>query len=474
MSFYHPDSSIQRMPPEVLGKIFSLTRPIKVYKWSPAAHKAPLLLCRVCSKWRAIAISTPCLWDSLKITIGEHAPTPRFPLIESFVSRARGRPLNFVLDGHGRWYGTDAVKEIVDRIQDIYVPRIAQWQHGNITIHSRTTGRPLPPISYGSAAMLKHLHMTVLFDSNDRAQQLESISHAVNVFGPAPGLRYLYLGAPRELLQHFLAVHWEFLEELYCPLEMTAYACFRIFMQCPSLDTCTADIGEHNPATDIPLQAFPPGQTIFPRLRDLGLVVNADITALLNAVTLPGLEVFSAMQSCEGEPPAPDPRPPWPHATFISLLERSSCRLTYLSLIHMPITDAELIECLRHMKDLDLLDVRTHEDETIITDEFLTAFTFSVDPFEEDLPSDTLCPRLTKLTLIEADISTTDGVLANMVESRYGVLQDIDLDVPLGNKKDIRYFRSEGAWKMPDRMAKRLERAARYVSDSDVESEDSE
>ncbi|KAJ6580859.1 hypothetical protein B0H19DRAFT_930621, partial [Mycena capillaripes] len=63
-------SPLRRMPPEVLGEIFS---------WTPASLRAelargrfdmahsPWVLTRISSRWRAVSLSTPSLWSRVAI-----------------------------------------------------------------------------------------------------------------------------------------------------------------------------------------------------------------------------------------------------------------------------------------------------------------------------------------------------------------------------------------------------------------------
>ncbi|KAF8890261.1 hypothetical protein CPB84DRAFT_1784928 [Gymnopilus junonius] len=57
---------MQRFPPETLGEIFYHCLPLDVLdRPQPDVTTAPMLLCQVCSHWRAVALTTPWLWESL-------------------------------------------------------------------------------------------------------------------------------------------------------------------------------------------------------------------------------------------------------------------------------------------------------------------------------------------------------------------------------------------------------------------------
>ncbi|KAJ6508525.1 hypothetical protein C8R45DRAFT_967719 [Mycena sanguinolenta] len=56
----------RRLPPDIVREVFLACLPTE---WNAvmSAQEAPLLLCRICSAWRTIALSTPRLWASLHV-----------------------------------------------------------------------------------------------------------------------------------------------------------------------------------------------------------------------------------------------------------------------------------------------------------------------------------------------------------------------------------------------------------------------
>lgn len=61
---------IQRLPSEVLSEIF-LALPHIPNVEPFAIINSPVLLARVCSQWRDVAISTPQLWDIINLSVDD-------------------------------------------------------------------------------------------------------------------------------------------------------------------------------------------------------------------------------------------------------------------------------------------------------------------------------------------------------------------------------------------------------------------
>ncbi|KAG1837737.1 hypothetical protein C8R48DRAFT_581809, partial [Suillus tomentosus] len=55
-------SALWRLPTEVLSHIFSYCLPETRLLLSPSTLKAPMLLTRICRRWREVAVGTPELW----------------------------------------------------------------------------------------------------------------------------------------------------------------------------------------------------------------------------------------------------------------------------------------------------------------------------------------------------------------------------------------------------------------------------
>ncbi|KAK7001470.1 hypothetical protein R3P38DRAFT_3284316 [Favolaschia claudopus] len=66
----------RRLPPELLQRIFVECLPT-THNAVMSVAAAPLLLCHICSRWRAIAFATPKMWDSLHVSMENYTIHPK-------------------------------------------------------------------------------------------------------------------------------------------------------------------------------------------------------------------------------------------------------------------------------------------------------------------------------------------------------------------------------------------------------------
>ncbi|KAK7001462.1 hypothetical protein R3P38DRAFT_2649592, partial [Favolaschia claudopus] len=87
-------SCLRRLPPELLQKIFVDCLPT-THNAVMSVAAAPLLLGHICSHWRAVAFSTPRLWDSLHVSAEfVSRDLVKSAAIVDWLTRAGSRPLS--------------------------------------------------------------------------------------------------------------------------------------------------------------------------------------------------------------------------------------------------------------------------------------------------------------------------------------------------------------------------------------------
>ncbi|KAG1874359.1 hypothetical protein F4604DRAFT_740487 [Suillus subluteus] len=98
MSYKNLVSPLWRLPSEVLSHIFVHCLPEDKYL-SPALELAPVLLTRICRRWREVAVGTPSLWCRLEVP---WVPRTQQGLsfrvcLHIWLQRSQGRPLSLAL-----------------------------------------------------------------------------------------------------------------------------------------------------------------------------------------------------------------------------------------------------------------------------------------------------------------------------------------------------------------------------------------
>jgi hypothetical protein len=87
-------STLRRLPTEILSHIFHYCLPGRKYN-SPAAKLVPMLLTRICRRWREVAVGMPSLWCRLFVKGNWRRAAFCYDL---WLQRPRGHPLSLVLD----------------------------------------------------------------------------------------------------------------------------------------------------------------------------------------------------------------------------------------------------------------------------------------------------------------------------------------------------------------------------------------
>jgi hypothetical protein len=88
---------LSRFPVEVLCQIFVSCLPAETHNFRVSPDLAPLLLTRICRRWREIAVNTPSLWCRLYVRPDKDWPKAA-PHYDLWLQRSRGRPLSLAVD----------------------------------------------------------------------------------------------------------------------------------------------------------------------------------------------------------------------------------------------------------------------------------------------------------------------------------------------------------------------------------------
>ncbi|KAJ6470526.1 hypothetical protein C8R45DRAFT_875248 [Mycena sanguinolenta] len=87
-------SPFRRLPDDIVQSLFTATLP-STTNATISSNEAPLLLCRICKSWRAVALSTPQLWASFHIVVPPPSKFDRLvALVTTWLKRSGSVPLN--------------------------------------------------------------------------------------------------------------------------------------------------------------------------------------------------------------------------------------------------------------------------------------------------------------------------------------------------------------------------------------------
>jgi len=266
------------------------------------------------------------------------------------------------------------------------------------------------------------------------------------VFSHAPLLHNLHVSrVPRLYLSgHSTAqLPWRQLVDLsldYVPAIETA---LRIFDMCPNLESCSMkiDITQGSPLYD-PLQ--------LPKLHTLSINLGFESLArFLDQLTLP--QLIDLTVSVRG----PLEQYHWAHEQFDAFLTRSGCHIQRLEIHDTGMISQEFESCVQHPGLQALAELVIKDTKGWTLDPFVTqaALDLLAVPASHsfshtdgrDYPYSCFLPILQRLTIHGNCFISPDGVIANMVESRWksynnqvAQLNLLDVELPTNHMEDMR------------------------------------
>ena len=329
-------SPIRRLPNETLAEIFIYCLPWfskkkKVDKRSSFHQdQAPLLLGQICSRWRAIVLSTQELWSFIQIEFGKRTLQHDVECMSVWLERSGTYPLSFILGERNdsvfsdvEWHGPSMVETIL--------PTSNRWQH--MEIHGlRDTIIGLSPVR-DKLPLLQSISVR-MYDPNFQGIICDA-------FELAPALRTVYLGYGT--VPSFFMFPWAHLVEFSSHGDpVWPETCLQLLRYCPNLTSCAFWT-----LVDLPIESSnPPLQ--HRQLLNFHIPPESNIGGFFDCLTLP------ALHSVRLEPIGSTD---WPGPQFLDLLSRSSCTITKFAWALKSAMVENIIRCLESMPDLEELEI---------------------------------------------------------------------------------------------------------------------
>lgn len=407
---------IRRLPVELLVEVFVYCLPDDIFI-TPCPKSAPLLLTRVCSSWRNIALSSPKLWSSIRIDIDFYLTPQKVSTLASRVASwlARSAQHHLSIDIYIGDEGlsqeplrTVVVQEAI-KVFNILFLHVVQWRHIRWNIELPEVLAPSKPYTAAIENTVLHtLDINVQCMSHDLSTLLNAImkhspqlrnysyhdydpmvSSDIILKPPWASLIHVNLGcftSPEDALEIFQAAHSLVQRRLH----------LGIVLQDHLDDSLNTVIGNHS-------------------LQILEIGTNAGLRGVLNRLALPNLrDLTLSVDLYDGITILPG----WSQSSFFDFITQSSCHLQCLILKYMRLAEEDLIACLQlTSSSLKILLVADQEGTQTVTDAVLSRLRYT--PISEGTVS-CLCPKLETLTVVHC-CSCSDGAFAAMIESRWKV-----------------------------------------------------
>ncbi|KAJ7607983.1 hypothetical protein FB45DRAFT_1067713 [Roridomyces roridus] len=211
-------SPVRSLPSEILGEIFAWTLPTVAEasdRTSFKFHHSPWNLTHVCSRWRAIAISTPSLWSLLVLPYEKY----HYPMgaAETQVQRAQTLKIHF----YGRNYEWSAYPQI--QMLEYLIQHSPRWEEFSVhlTQHLHPSLAALSNRVPALRRVLLHWFEAFEDETEESTDALDFIQtagslvelnvlrkhHSISCSPPANRLTRYYVNAPWEAHQQLLSTN---------------------------------------------------------------------------------------------------------------------------------------------------------------------------------------------------------------------------------------------------------------------------
>ncbi|KAL1746737.1 hypothetical protein HDZ31DRAFT_72701 [Schizophyllum fasciatum] len=338
-------SGMRRLPSEILQNIFVACLPTD----GPAAmadNEAPLVLTRVCRRWRHIAYSTAELWSSIHIACPDpRGLSPLDPPAVSLADRVRRAaawlarsgtcPLDVSLFSGEGARPVPAAQSPACAFAALLRPHAARIRHLRLTLPAaaRETVRAV----CAGATRLQSCDVYL------RPDPMQDAAAAPDIALASEGVRTLRLALPGP----FAAPEgiWGRLRDLTLCVQtgdVGTRALLDKLPLCAELEVCRLVLILPFASAATPLV---PAGTVLPRLRTLAIEGVGPLSSALDALMLPALTSLTLQSDT----------PAGTHAAVRRLLARSRCELARLQVTAPPGAHDEVVGCLRLAPALEAL-----------------------------------------------------------------------------------------------------------------------
>ncbi|KAJ6584667.1 hypothetical protein B0H19DRAFT_1106000 [Mycena capillaripes] len=387
----------RRLPVEIMAEIFLFALEVTIQpddadnSWNDD-REGTLLLCKICSNWRSIAINTSALWNVLSINL--HYVRRPLDWISTWLDRSRSMPVYLQI-----FWGHKALPDVINPVLSAFA---AHLHH--------IAGLWIDGLDIENSELIDDAYPQPTFPPVKSPSSFAPLLSIVGVDLP-PGTAWDWIHAAcraSPCLTHLTASQFSLdwpvtnLTKLHLFDAVPMFKVFQILEQAPNLENISLDV-------DGPAVTSSTGNVLVMKSVSRIEVTSSDhLGQFLEQVALPGLVDFAIHQIVN-----------WPEAEFISFLSRSACALRSLHFYDVQISQEQLIACLRYKAFNTLESLFVWECDPPAS-ALLQYLTYHGHPFPN--------PSLKAIEL--GNIHATDGLLSTLVESRLSTATGLPSGVP--------------------------------------------
>ncbi|KAG2098211.1 uncharacterized protein F5147DRAFT_714083, partial [Suillus discolor] len=292
-------SALWRFPTEVLSQIFNHCLP-------ETPFKAPVLLTRICQRWREVAVGTPDLWCRLYVEADDRGWEQAAFCYDLWLKRSRGRPLSLELGHH---YSTKLRSLLQPHMRHIKFLRVSvDYFRGR---HPQLFATDLPALQELTILGMRNHDIPTIAQFISRLPSTMRCLEFINIM-------------PRFDIEDLssLGPVWAYLTDIQIAV-CNPNAFLHLLQLCPNLSSLNVHIGSDRKKS---MESFTHTklQSLCIILYD-GPLLTRPLSDLFNALSLPNLRALGAhRKSYSGSS--------WLHEDMQALLARSKCPLETLTI----------------------------------------------------------------------------------------------------------------------------------------------
>ena len=396
---------VRRLAPETLGEIFELCNSSSV---TPGVRRlitpdsTPILMGRVCRKWRRVALGTPQLWTSIALEYTAEM-TPKvnpFIVIPEWLKRSGCLPLDIYLgDGLERLFTSEKYSELFRSCMNMLGDHFGRCRSFHVTnAFPNILPAIFPPGHSRDASSLRDIRVIpTIFSFPQRPFVLGQIAapnlESIDVYRPSTFFNSIVLDY--SLLR---SLRWN-TSSCRGGEESSLHHLTQVLSLCPNLEDCEIMHPLHSPLDGVTVISVPGLR----RLR-LKFTLQADPSPLLSVLRTPRLESLTLEQV---SPISNIPGFGGALSTFISAAPPPLKELHMIRLI-LSAEDAVLLSPLSRLESLQFHNCFIHP-----------AFLFALSPRAGDHPDAWTVPKLSSICLTSSSFGTE--TLAEVIERRLAI-----------------------------------------------------